>query len=138
MKLIVIYNMDKTRFGRWFMEGYPAKFHAIFWLGVMTFAGPKGRYGKGLYKHELIHFYQAKREGWLLWNIRYYYYLWKVGYLDNPYEQEAYSLQHEPMTDEECRMVGLPIPDYRCRECGHGISDDSNYCHRHWGMGAWT
>jgi hypothetical protein len=108
--------MDRTRLGRWFMEGYPAKFHAIFWLGIMTFAGPKYRkvngqmirgYSEGLYKHELIHFYQAKREGWLTWNIRYYYYLWKVGYMFNPYEQEAYERQSEPMTKEEYQLVGL-------------------------------
>ena len=107
MKLIVVYNMEKTRFGRWFMEGYPAKFHAFFWMGIMTFTGPREFASELLIKHELIHFYQAKREGWLLWNIRYYWYLATVGYRANPYEVEAYERMHEPLTDAEYLRCGL-------------------------------
>lgn len=108
MKLLIFYNMEKTRFGRWIMEGYPAKFHAFFWIGFMTFTGPKERVSEALIKHELIHYYQAKREGWLRWNIRYYYYLHKVGYCDNPYEVEAYANMHEPLTEAERRITGHP------------------------------
>jgi hypothetical protein len=106
MKLIIVDNMNKTRFGRWFMEGYPAKFHAFPFVGLMTFAGPKERYGAALYKHELIHFYQARREGWFLWNLRYYWYLWKVGYRSNPYEIEAYAGMYEPLSSDEMRLLG--------------------------------
>jgi hypothetical protein len=56
----------------------------------------------------VIHYYQAKREGWLRWNIRYYYYLHKVGYCDNPYEVEAYANMHEPLTEAERRLTGHP------------------------------
>jgi hypothetical protein len=52
MKLLIFYNMEKTRFGRWIMEGYPAKFHAFFWIGFMTFTGPKERVSEALIKHE--------------------------------------------------------------------------------------
>jgi hypothetical protein len=107
MKILVFYNMERTRFGRWYMEGYPAKFHAFFWLGVMTFTGPSERVSERLVKHELIHFYQAQREGWFVWMVRYYYFLLKVGYRSNPYEIEAYERMYEPMTRAEWKLVGL-------------------------------
>lgn len=105
MKLIVLYNMERTRFGRWFMEGYPAKFHAFPFLGLMTFTGPKEWRSDALVKHELIHYYQAKREGWLMWNIRYYRELWTVGYMNVSYEIEAYAKMYEPLTTEDTRLA---------------------------------
>lgn len=108
MKLIIFYNMERTRFGRWFMEGYPAKYHAFMWLGIMTFTGPKERVSENLVKHELIHHYQAKREGWLMWNIRYYRQLWDVGYMNIDYEIEAYEGMYEPLTRAERKLVGIP------------------------------
>jgi hypothetical protein len=107
MKILVIYNMERTRLGRWFMEGYPAKFHALPFLGVMTFTGPKERVSEALIKHELIHFYQARREGWLRWNINYYRQLWTVGYMANTYEIEAYARMYYPMTAAEWKLVGM-------------------------------
>lgn len=107
MKIVVLYNMEQTRFGRWFMEGYPAKFHAFPFIGLMTFTGPKERVSERLVKHELIHFYQAQREGWLRWNINYYRELWTVGYMANTYEIEAYNRMNEPMTHAEWKLVGL-------------------------------
>lgn len=108
MKLITLYNMERTRFGRWFMEGYPAKYHAFLWIGIMTFTGPKERVSESLVKHELIHHYQAQREGWLTWNIRYYRELWTVGYMNVSYEREAYARMHEPLTPKERQLVDLP------------------------------
>jgi hypothetical protein len=108
MKLIIFYNMEKTRFGRWFMEGFPAKYHALFWIGIMTFTGPKERVSETLVKHELIHHYQAQREGWLRWNINYYRELWTVGYGANSYEVEAYARMHEPLTLAERELTGIP------------------------------
>lgn len=108
MKLFTFYNMERTRFGRWFMEGYPAKYHAFLWMGFMTFTGPKERVSESLVKHELIHHYQAKREGWLRWNVRYYRQLWKVGYLNIDYEVEAYDRMHEPLTWQERKLLDLP------------------------------
>ena len=101
MKLIVLHNMERTRFGRWFMEGYPAKFHALPFIGLMTFTGPKENRSDTLIKHELIHYYQAQREGWLMWNIRYYRELWTVGYMNVSYEIEAYAKMFEPLTTDE-------------------------------------
>ena len=68
---------------------------------------PKERVNEALVKHELIHYYQANREGWLRWNIRYYWYLVKVGYRRNPYEVEAYALMHEPLTEVERQLTDL-------------------------------
>ena len=107
MKILVICNMERTRFGRWYMEGYPAKFHALPFLGVMTFTGPKERVSEALIKHELIHFYQAQREGAVRWMINYYRELWSVGYMANSYEQEAYARMYEPMTNAEWKLVGI-------------------------------
>ena len=106
MKLIVLYNMERTRFGRWFMEGYPAKFHAFPFIGLMTFTGPKEHRSDMLIKHELIHYYQAQREGWLMWNIRYYHELWTVGYMNVGYEIEAYDGMYEPLTLGERTLIG--------------------------------
>ena len=107
MKIVVLYNMERTRFGRWFMEGYPAKFHAFPFIDLMTFTGPKEHVSETLVKHELIHFYQAQREGWLMWNIRYYRQLWTIGYMNITYEKEAYERMYEPMTHAEWMLVGL-------------------------------
>ena len=105
MKLIVLYNMERTRFGRWFMEEYPAKFHAFLFIGLMTFTGTKENRSDTLIKHELIHYYQAQREGWLMWNIRYYRELWTVGYMNVSYEIEAYARMHEPLTEGELQLA---------------------------------
>jgi hypothetical protein len=78
------------------------------WIGIMTFTGPKERVSETLVKHELIHHYQAQREGWLMWNIRYYRQLWTVGYMNIDYEVEAYERMHEPLTTAERKLVNLP------------------------------
>ena len=107
MKVVTLFNTERTQFGRWFMEGYPAKFHAFPFIGLMTFTGPKERVSEALVKHELIHFYQARYEGWLMWNINYYHELWKRGYMQNIYEIEAYARMYEPMTHTEWKLVGM-------------------------------
>lgn len=40
-------------------------------------------------KHELTHVEQMKREGKVVFSIKYLYYLIKYGYWNNPYEIEA-------------------------------------------------
>lgn len=108
MKLYVFYNMEKNRFGRKLMQGFPAKYHALFGCGLMTFTGPKERVSESLVKHELIHHYQAQCEGWFRWNINYYRQTYCYGYLDNIYEVEAYDGMHEPLTQAERDLVDLP------------------------------
>lgn len=47
-----------------------------------------------LIRHELIHVYQIRRDGW--WNF-YFGYIWRklrgTAYLDEQYEREAYTFQ---------------------------------------------
>ena len=114
MKLLVFYNMEKNRFGRWVMQGFPAKYHALFGFGFMTFTGPKERVSESLVKHELIHHYQAEREGWVRWNYNYYRQTYCYGYLDNIYEVEAYDGMGEPLTFEERKLVDLPFSRESC------------------------
>jgi hypothetical protein len=112
MKLYVFYNMEKNRVTRRLMQGFPAKYHAIFGIGIMSFTGPKERVSESLVKHELIHHYQAQREGWRRWNINYYRETLRFGYMDNPYEVEAYAGMYEPLTQAERQLVGLPKRRY--------------------------
>ena len=109
MKLLVFYNMEKTRFGRRLMQGFPAKYHAIFGVGIMSFTGAKERVSESLVKHELIHHYQAQREGWLRWTVNYYRETLRFGYMDNRYEVEAYARMSEPLTTEERKLVDRPF-----------------------------
>ena len=74
----------------------------------MTFTGPKERVFASHVKHELVHHYQAQREGWLRWTINYYREFHAVGYWDNKYEVEAYERMHEPLTRAERELVGMP------------------------------
>jgi hypothetical protein len=104
MKIRIFYNMERTRLGRWFMEGYPAKYHYPF----MFFTGPKGYVPEALYRHELQHHYQVLRDGYLKFNWRYITQLRTVGYRNIDYEIEAYAMQREKMTDAEWEMVGTP------------------------------
>ena len=48
-----------------------------------------------LLKHEMIHWHQAKASGGPLWYLRYFYFHFKYGYRNNPYELECWLHQHE-------------------------------------------
>ena len=61
-------------------------------------------------KHELIHCLQVKRHGWLYFYISYLVYFtkglikyrsWTEAYFDIPYEREAFTHQHTPLTKKE-------------------------------------
>ena len=41
-------------------------------------------------KHEDVHQRQIRKDGWLKFMILYFYWSWKHGYRQNPYEIEAY------------------------------------------------
>lgn len=98
---LVIDNLNRTRFGRWIMEGFPAKYH---WPFIMV-AGPRENVSQRLLKHELIHHEQVRRDGWLKFNYRYIKQLQTVGYMNIDYEIEAYARAGEPLTDAECALL---------------------------------
>lgn len=43
-----------------------------------------------LREHERVHYEQMEREGTILWHLKYFLFLVKHGYRNNPYEIEAY------------------------------------------------
>lgn len=47
-----------------------------------------------LIRHEQAHLRQMERDGWLRFWGRYYWWLFKYGYWDNPYEVEARKAEH--------------------------------------------
>ena len=118
MKLRVIYNVANYRIGRWFLERFPAKYHYPF----MFFAGPRERVPEPLFRHELEHHYQVLRDGWLTFNIRYIWQLWRKGYMKIDYEIEAYNAQHKRLTDSEREMLGIKGKQ-RVDYHGYGWSD---------------
>jgi hypothetical protein len=54
-----------------------------------------------LFRHELEHIYQVRREGWLKFYIKYLYYQIRLGYRNIPYEVEARAVQFNALTAEE-------------------------------------
>lgn len=72
---------------KWFLKsgGYAAVTMPWFTIYVL----PQWLHDRQLRKHELVHIAQMKRDGPIWMSVKYLYYLWKVGYRDNPYEIEA-------------------------------------------------
>jgi len=54
-----------------------------------------------LFRHELQHAYQIKREGVIKFYIKYLWFQIKYGYRDNPYEIEAENIEQKELTVEE-------------------------------------
>ena len=57
-----------------------------------------------LFRHELEHIYQVKREGWFKFYIKYLYYQYKFGYKQIPYEVEARAVHFNPLTEAEKQL----------------------------------
>ena len=66
----------------------------------MLFRQPKDEVSDTLFRHELQHVYQVRDIGWLRFYAKYLYYSLRYGYMDNPYEIEAYDAQDQPLTDD--------------------------------------
>lgn len=56
---------------------------------------------RNLYKHEWVHIEQYRREGVIVFAIKYLWQQFTKGYKENRFEIEAYSRQHEDFTGEE-------------------------------------
>lgn len=54
-----------------------------------------------LREHERVHYEQMERMGTILWHLHYFWLLARFGYLNNPYEVEAYARYSWP---------GPPLP----------------------------
>ncbi len=60
----------------------PLPWGTIYYLDIAFFS-PRVR------RHELVHIAQIRREGVILWLMKYFYYIAKTRYHNNPYEVEA-------------------------------------------------
>ena len=72
----------------WFLRRYGLWAIPMPWRVVHVVPEKTGN--QVLREHERVHYEQIEREGLVLWHIKYFWYLFRVGYRKNPYEQEAY------------------------------------------------
>ncbi len=92
MKLRIKYNV-----GRWIMWGYGGRVLYPFLL----FAESQQDVPDWLFRHELEHVYQVRRNGWLRFNLIYLWYLLRHGYKNNPFEVEARATESFALSDLE-------------------------------------
>lgn len=57
-----------------------------------------------LFRHELEHVYQVKRNGWFGFYIKYLYFNIRYGYEKNPYEVAACKVQNNKLTAKERKL----------------------------------
>lgn len=81
--------------------GYPA---GIVLYPFMLFKRRKEEVSDKLFRHELQHVYQVRREGWLKFYLTYLWYQMRYGYAKNPYEVEANAVENDPLTPEERKL----------------------------------
>ena len=95
MKPIVVYRFLPFRFS-WIggMVIYP----------FMFFKRSKDEVSDRLFRHELEHVYQVRREGWLKFYLTYLWESIRKGYKSNKYEIEANRVENTPLTDEERKL----------------------------------
>lgn len=88
----------RIKYGSWMVrKGYTA------WVlyPFMIFRAKKAGVSDVLFRHELEHVYQVRRDGWLVFYVKYLYYLARYGYLKNPYEMDAREAETQPLTTVE-------------------------------------
>lgn len=68
-----------------------------------------------LFRHELEHVYQVRRDGFFKFYIKYIWYNFKVGYWNNPYEAEARAVQNHPLTEQEQAMWDKAVAEHEQR-----------------------
>lgn len=67
----------------------------------ICFSLPAADIPEWLFKHELEHAYQQIRDGRVLFYLKYFYYSLRYGYLNNPYEVQAFAAQQLPLQSSE-------------------------------------
>jgi len=91
MELRVIYNsrLIRKKYAAWVL--YP----------FMLIRHSKEDCPDRLFRHEMEHVYQVKRDGWLVFYAKYLYWLARHGYMNHPYELEARDRENEPLPTVE-------------------------------------
>ena len=71
---------------------FPKKFLAITVTGNLSwYRNQEILERESVLKHESVHQRQIREDGWFKFMILYFYWSWKHGYRQNPYEIEAYN-----------------------------------------------
>jgi len=89
----------KIRFNHWWFRIFPGA--GVVLYPYVLFKRPPDETPIRLFRHELQHVYQVRREGWWKFYLTYLWYLLRYGYRNNPYEVEARAVQEDPLTAEE-------------------------------------
>ena len=92
MKLRIEYNM-----GKWIMWGYGGRLLYPF----MLFAKSQEGVPDWIFRHEMEHVYQVRRNGWLRFHLIYLWELLRHGYKNNPFEVEARATESFELSDLE-------------------------------------
>lgn len=80
------------------------------WIGgmviypFMLFKRPKEEVSDRLFRHELEHVYQVRREGWFKFYLTYLWESIRRGYKSNKYEVAANAVENTPLTAEERKL----------------------------------
>jgi hypothetical protein len=90
----------RIRFRHWLFR-LPGMMGGIVLYPYILFRQGHGSVMRQLYRHELEHFYQVQRDGWLRFYVRWLWFTFRHGYWDNPYEVEAREAEGNGLTEEE-------------------------------------
>ncbi len=72
---------------KWFLDTYGYSGITMPWRSIYVLS--PYLHDTKLRRHELVHIAQMRRDGTLLFCIKYLWWCYKVGYWNNPYELEA-------------------------------------------------
>ena len=79
---------------------------------------PDWQGSQAVLSHELVHAEQIRRDGAFVFSVKYLWWLVRYGYLDNPYEKEAFQRTNwsDVRDRDRYRMAYGPIPHNNLRE----------------------
>jgi len=80
----------KFKYSHWLFKvpGMGSWYGITLWPYIL-FAQPSDKVSKRLREHELAHWEQVERDGFFTFYVKYLWYQFKYGYINNPYEVEA-------------------------------------------------
>lgn len=79
---------------RWYMQACGFKGWASFWEVIYVLPG--WEFNRPLIRHELCHLEQIRRDGRVLFTVKYLWWLIRYGYYANPYEVQARAAEDKP------------------------------------------
>lgn len=76
-------------FWRWFLQCTGLAAITMPWRRIYIREECADR--QDIIRHELVYIEQMNRDGAVMFSVKYLWWLWRQGYWENPYEQEAYA-----------------------------------------------